>query len=57
MTDERALKGFRNMLNDLKKDNGLFVGTINPEMIEVAIKAIEYMIEERSVELIAEGEE
>lgn len=48
MTDERALKGFENILKDLKKDNGLFVGTINPEMIEVAIKAIEYMIEERS---------
>lgn len=46
MTNERALKGFRNMLNDLKRDNGLFVGTINPEMIEVAIRAIEYRIEE-----------
>lgn len=48
MTDERALEGFRNMLNDLKKDNGLFVGTINPEMIEVAISAIEIKIKAES---------
>ena len=44
MTDERALCGFKNLLNDLDKDNGLFVGTINPEIIKVAICAIENKI-------------
>jgi hypothetical protein len=41
MDDKTALNGFKNLLNDIDKDNHLFIGTINPEMIKVAISAIE----------------
>lgn len=50
MTDERALKAFKRMLKDLEKDNNLFVGTINPEMIKVAIDAIEYKMNQTKPE-------
>lgn len=44
MTKEKALEAFRQLLEDIDKDNWLFVGTINPEMIKVAIDAIEQAI-------------
>ena len=44
MTDEKAFEEFKNLYNDIDKDNHLFVGTINPEMIMVAIEALEYKI-------------
>lgn len=44
MTKEKALEAFKNLYEDIDKDNHLFVGTINPEMIKVAIDAIEQMI-------------
>ncbi len=44
MTEEKALEAFKNLYNDIDKDNHLFVGTINPEMIKVAINCIEQVI-------------
>ena len=41
MTNEEALIGFQNLYNEINKDNHLFVGTINPEWIQLAIKALE----------------
>lgn len=40
MTKEEALKAFEKMLSEIDKDNWLFVGTINPQMVEWAIKAL-----------------
>ncbi len=47
MTDEKALEILISLYNDIDKDNHLFVGTINPEIIKVAIKALEYKINNR----------
>lgn len=44
MTDEKALETLISLYNDIDKNNHLFVGTINPELIKVAIKALEYKI-------------
>ena len=44
MTEEKALEACKNLYNDIDKDNHLFVGTINPEMIKIAINAIEQVI-------------
>lgn len=41
MTKDEALAGFQNLYNEIDKDNHLFVGTINPEWIQLAIKALE----------------
>ena len=41
MTKEVALDAFKRLYEDIDKDNHLFVGTINPEMIKIAIDAIE----------------
>lgn len=41
MTRENALDGFNNMLKELEGTNDLFVGTINPELIKMAIYALE----------------
>jgi len=49
MTDEKALEALINLYNDIDKDNHLFVGTINPELIKVAIKALEYKISSRII--------
>lgn len=44
MTLEKALEGFKELLKDIDKDNWLFVGTMNPEMVQIAIDAIDYKI-------------
>lgn len=44
MSKEHALKELKRMYDDINKDNHLFVGTINPEMIKVAINCIEQVI-------------
>lgn len=44
MTYEKALETLISLYNDIDKDNHLFVGTINPEMIKIAINAIEQVI-------------
>ena len=41
MTDEHALSELKRMYDDIDKDNHLFVGTIPPEMIAIAIEALE----------------
>ena len=41
MTLEKALEAWKQMLSDIDDENWLFVGTINPEMIRIAIDAIE----------------
>ena len=40
MTKQEALVGFQNLYNEIDKDNHLFVGTINPEWIQMAIEAL-----------------
>ena len=40
MTKEEALKAWEKMYSEIDKENYLFVGTINPEMVEWAIKAL-----------------
>lgn len=40
MSKEEALKAFEQMLSEIDKDNWLFVGTINPQIVEWAIKAL-----------------
>ena len=49
MTDEEVLEALISLYNDIDKDNHLFVGTINPELIKVAIKALEYKISTRII--------
>lgn len=46
MTREVALEAFRQLYQDIDKDNHLFVGTINPEMIMWAIRALDKTDEE-----------
>ena len=43
MSYEKALEAFKQLYEDIDKNNWLFVGTINPDMIQVAIDAIEYV--------------
>ena len=40
MTREEALKAWEQMYSEIDKDNWLFIGTINPQMVEWAIKAL-----------------
>lgn len=40
MTQEEALKAFEEMYGEMDKENWLFIGTINPQMVEHAIKAL-----------------
>jgi hypothetical protein len=49
MTEEKALEAFISLYNDIDKDNHSFVGTINPELVKVAIKALEYKISTRII--------
>lgn len=41
MTNKEALKAWEEFYNDIDKEEWLFVGTINPEMVSLAIKALE----------------
>jgi hypothetical protein len=49
MTEEKALEMLISLYNDIDKDNHLFVGTINPEMIIAAIDALEQKIATRII--------
>lgn len=40
MSKEEALKAWEQMYSEIDKDNWLFVGVINPQMVEWAIKAL-----------------
>ena len=44
MSYKKALEAFKQLYKDIDKDNWLFVGTINPEMIKIAIDSIERAI-------------
>ena len=41
MTNKEALKAWEKLYSEIDKENWLFVGTINPEMVSLAIKALE----------------
>lgn len=41
MTNEEAREAWKKLYSEIDKDNWLFVGTINPEMVALAIKALE----------------
>ena len=41
MTNEEVIEAWKRMYSEIDKDNWLFVGTINPEMVARAIKALE----------------
>lgn len=45
MTNEEARKAWEKLYSEIDKDNWLFVGTINPEMVALAIKAFEFIDE------------
>lgn len=44
MTNKEALKAWKKLYSEIDKENWLFVGTINPQMVELAIKALEAKI-------------
>lgn len=41
MDKEKAKEAWKKLYSEIDKDNWLFVGTINPEMVAFAIKALE----------------
>ena len=41
MTNKEALKAWEKLYAEIDKESCLFVGTINPEMVSLAIKALE----------------
>ena len=45
MDKQTALEAWRQMYKEIDKDNWLYVGTINPEMVSIAIEAIEKELE------------
>lgn len=45
MSKEEALKAWEQMLSEIDDENWLFVGTINPDMVRVAIDAIKEQID------------
>ena len=40
MTKEKALEAWTKLRSEIDEDNHLFVGTINPEMVDYAIEAL-----------------
>lgn len=49
LTEEDALDAFKRLYDDIDKNNWLFVGIINPEMIRIAIEAISEKINSRII--------
>ena len=41
MTKAEALESFEKLLEEIDKDNWLFIGTINPQLIEMAISSLQ----------------
>lgn len=41
MTNKEALKAWKKLYSEIDKEDWLFVGTINPQMVELAIKALD----------------
>ena len=51
MSKKTALEAWKQMYSEIDKENWLFVGTINPQMVQWAIIAIEGMVDyERNCE-------
>lgn len=50
MDKETALKAWKRIRSEIDTDNWLFVGTINPEMVDRAIEALEAVIKEEEWE-------
>ena len=48
MDEETALQAWKQMRSEIDPDNWLFVGTINPEMVDRAIEALEAVIKEET---------
>ena len=48
MDRETALQAWKQMRSEIDPDNWLFVGTINPEMVDRAIEALEAVIKEET---------
>ena len=48
MDKATALQSWKQMRSEIDPDNWLFVGTINPEMVDRAIEALEAVIKEES---------
>ena len=46
MNNEKALQAWEKMRNEIDSENWLFIGTINPEMVDCAIEALEVVIKE-----------
>lgn len=44
MNKQTALNLWKKMYTEINKDNWLYVGTINPDMVKIAIEAIEKVI-------------
>lgn len=44
MTYQKALDGFKRLHGDIDKNDHLFVGTINPDFVQMAISALEKQI-------------
>jgi hypothetical protein len=42
MTNKEAREAWKKLYSEIDKDNWLFVGTINPEMVALAIKALKH---------------
>lgn len=45
MTKEEALVSWKKLLKEIDRDNWLFIGTINPQMVEIAISSIQKDLE------------
>lgn len=44
MTNKEAKEAWEKLYAEIDKENWLFVGTINPEMVALAIKALDEVI-------------
>ena len=40
MTREEAIRAWEQMRSEIDKENWLFVGTINPQMVDMALEAL-----------------
>jgi len=49
LTVEKALEAWKKMYSEIDGENHLFVGTINPEMVKIAINAIEETAKRKEV--------
>ena len=55
MTNEEAREAWKKLYSEINKDNWLFVGTINPEMVILAIKALGHEVYWKDVKQALNG--